>query len=148
MSGHLKRRSDWDSRLLDVIATNRERPYRFGEWDCLLWPASAVEAVTGVDLARGHRGKYRSLASAYRHLNKMGFESPEALLDHHFAAKLVGFAGRGDLTLVHTETGNNPGVVTGDVALIVGDDGFLRAPRSLWMKAWAVGEHFSGIGDE
>lgn len=159
----LARRPDWEPRLSDVIAANRDRDHAFGAWDCLLWPAAAVEAVTGHDFGRGHRGKYRSQASAYRHLNGLGFASPDLLLDSLFPAKGVAFAQRGDLVLVtmpevgKAEAGaaavaarKIPGVVFGDHALVVGElfaagdlaaTGFLYVPRSRWVKAWGVGDH-------
>lgn len=132
----------WEQRLTALISGNRERPHEFGQWDCLLWPAAAVKAVTGRDFGRGHRGKYRSLASAYQHLQKMGFDSPEALLDSLFKEKPVGFAQRGDLALCSTLSGEQPGIVMGDYALIAGEQedvtGLIRVPRAWWLKAWAV----------
>jgi len=136
------RRSDWDSRLSGVVRDNRKRPHQFGQWDCLLWPAAAVKAVTGKDFGRGHRGKYRSVASAYRYLGTLGFTSTEAYLDSVLPQKPVGFAQKGDLVLVRTATGNNPGVCMGAFALVVGEDGtnegLVRVPRAHWLKAWAV----------
>jgi hypothetical protein len=148
----MNRLPDWEQRLHDVVAKNLTRPYEFSQHDCLLWPAAAIKAVTGKDYGRGHRGKYNSHAKAYRHLKQMGFNGPAALLDSLFNEKPVGFAGRGDIVLVHTESGDNPGVVVGDFALLVGEqgeaEGLIRAPRSLWLKAWAVGDHHSGSFDE
>lgn len=138
----------WEQRLHDLIVKRFRQPYTPSQFDCLIWPADAVKAVTGKDFARGHRGKYKSVAGGYRHLQGMGFKSPEALLDSLFEEKAVGFAGRGDLALCKTPTGNNPGVVIGDDALVVGEDdtneGLVRVPRKDWLKAWAVGDHHSG----
>lgn len=166
MSGQqaLQRRADWEARLGALVAKNRARAHEFGHWDCLLWPAAAVKAVTGHDFGRGHRAKYKSQAQAYRHLKRMGVESPEKLLDGLFDCKPVGFAQRGDLVLVampalskaehgiDIEAREIPAVVTGDEALLVGDFivggtasvGFLRVPRERWLKAWAVGGHHAG----
>lgn len=151
----MNRLPDWEQRLHDVIAANLTRPHEYGQHDCLLWPAAVVEAITGEDLGTPHRGKYDSLAKAYRYLGKLGFDSPTAFLDSLFDEKPVGFAGRGDLVLVEIPEAIAPGgislpaVVIGDHALaIVADaadyEGLARFPRSLWRKAWAVGEHHSG----
>ena len=144
----MNRLPDWEQRLHDLVAANIARPHEYGRHDCLIFAANAVKAITGKDLGRGHRGKYDSHAKAYRHLKQMGFDSPAALLDSLFDEKPVGFAGRGDIVLVHTESGDNPGIVIGDFALLVGEqgttEGLIRAPRALWLKAWAVGEHHSG----
>ena len=145
---------DWEQRLRAVVDENLRRPYEFGKWDCLLWPAAAVKAVTGRDFGAGHRGKYRSQASAYRYLMKLGFQSPSDLLDGLFERKLPAFAGRGDIVLCHTWDGQeNPGVVVGHFALVVGEielpdgsrfSGLIGVARENWLAAWAVGEHHSG----
>lgn len=133
----------WEQRLVGLIEKSRERPYAYGRHDCLLWPAAAVKAVTGKDHGRGHRGKYRSAASASRYLRSLGFDSPEQFLDSLFDEKPIGFAQRGDLVL---GSDGIPGVCIGDVALSVGDGsaGLVRVPRAQWVKAWAVGDHHSG----
>ena len=117
----MSRVPDWEQRLHDVIAANLARPHEYGRHDCLIFAGNVVKAITGKDFARGHRGKYDSHAKAYRHLKQMGFASPEALLDSLFDEKPIGFAGRGDIVLVHTESGDNPGIVIGDFALLVGE---------------------------
>jgi hypothetical protein len=147
----LERRHDWEARLSALVAANRARPHAYGQWDCLLWPAAAVKAVTGRDFGRGHRGKYRSQASAYRHLQALGFKSPAALLDSLFEEKPVAFAGRGDLVLVKSESGEQPGVVVGASALVAGQqgerEGLIAMPRTAWLKAWAVGEQHAPHSD-
>lgn len=137
------RRPDWEARLIALIAANSKRPYTFAQWDCLFFPAAAVKAVTGKDHGRGHRGKYRSAASASRYLRSLGFDSPEQFLDSLFDEKPIGFAQRGDLVL---GSDGIPGVCIGDVALSVGEGsaGLVRVPRAQWVKAWAVGDHHSG----
>ena len=134
------RLSNWDSRLSALVTEKRKAPHAFGSWDCLLWPAAAVKAVTGKDFGRGHRGKYKSLASAYRHLQDMGFASPEALLDSLFGQKPVGFAQKGDLVLA---SDGIPAVCFGAFALSVGREGeregSVKVQRSDWVKAWRVG---------
>ena len=131
-----------------MIAANYTRPYEQGVWDCVMWPAAAAKAVIGKDFARGHRGKYNNLAKGYRHLQKMGFDSPEALVDSLLDEKPIGFAGIGDVVLCRTPSGDNLGVVIGGDALVVGEDesgeGLKRVPRKDWIKAWTMGAHHSG----
>ena len=147
----MKRLPDWEQRLHDVIVKHAALPHVYGEHDCLLWPAAVIEAITGEDLGAEHRGKYDSLAKAYRHLGELGFDSPIDLLDSMFDRKPVGFAGRGDIALVAIPGTNMhlPAVVIGGHALaIVADsadyEGLARFPRSLWTRAWTIGEHHSG----
>lgn len=144
----MNRHPKWEPRLTAFVEAARARPYAYGQWDCVLLCAGAVKAVTGKDPARGHRGKYRSPASAVRYLRSLGFDHPEQLIDSQLAPKPVGFAQRGDLVLCRTPSGDNPGVCMGDFALVVGQqgeaEGLVPVPRTLWLKAWAVGDHHSG----
>lgn len=139
------RRADWEQRITALVDEVRDKPYAYGSHDCLLWPAAVVKAVTGKDYGRGHRGKYRSAASAYRYLQSLGFNSPESYLDSLFDEKPVGFAQRGDLVLA---SDGIPAGCMGAFALSVGvegnTEGLVKVPRSDWVKAWAVGEHHSG----
>ena len=129
------RRVDWEDRLNAFIAKHHSRPYAH-EWHCLLFVAGAVKAVTGKDFARGHRGKYKSMAGALRYLKGLGFDGPAAMIDAHLPEKPIGFAQRGDLILA---ADGIPALCVGEFALSVTDEGLARVPRSEWRKAWGVG---------
>ncbi|MDP8994031.1 MAG: hypothetical protein M3N07_03460 [Pseudomonadota bacterium] len=136
-----RRLPDWEQRLGDYLAEARELEHDYGAHDCLLHCAAAVKAATGVDLARRHRGKYRSAASASRYLASLGFASPAELVDSLLPERPPAFARRGDL--VAGEDGI-PGVCIGGTAVFVGMDGssegLVTTPRAEWVKAWTVGE--------
>lgn len=140
----MKRRRDWERRLLDFVRVSAERPHRYGSHDCLLFPAGAVKAVTGKDFGRGHRRKYRSAATASRYLRSLGFDSAEALIDSLLLQKPVAKAQRGDIVLGDDGI---PGVCMGGEALFVGAEiqeqgekvGLVRTRRNQWTKAWRVG---------
>lgn len=140
------RHEQWERRLNEYIAAVEKRPHEYSRHDCLLHCANAVKAVTGKDYGRGHRGKYKSPASAVRHLKAKGFKGPEAFLDSLFEEVPIGFAQRGDLVLTpaNDATGwNIPGVVVGFhrgfVALCVSSEGLVSEPPARWLKAWKVG---------
>lgn len=145
------RHPQWPDRLSAFIAEQRTRPYEFGRNDCVLFPANAVKTVTGKDYARGHRGKYNSLVSAYAYLRKtFGVDSPAALIDTLLPEKIVGFAQRGDIVLCRVDVlangqpGEVPGLCMGTFAFVAGEHGLERVPRTRWLKAWSVGGHHSG----
>lgn len=142
----MKRHPLWEARLNALLAERSNAPYYYGSNDCLLFPAAAVKAVTGKDHGRGHRGKYKSAASASRYLRSLGHESPEGYLDGLFPEKPIGFAQRGDLVLAEDGI---PAVCMGDYALSVGAEdsreGLVRVPRTQWVKAWAIGEQHADV---
>jgi hypothetical protein len=133
------RHPQWEARLNAVVAKHMRTPHCFGKHDCILWPLAAAQAVTGKDHARGHRGKYKSFASAYAYLSKLGHDSPEAALDSLFEEKPPGFAHRGDLVMT---ADGIPALCMGGFAFCVGQEGstegLLMVPRSAWAKAWKV----------
>ena len=132
----------WERRLGDTLRGARLLPHAYGTHDCLLHAADAVEAVIGVDLGSAHRGKYKSQATAVHHLKKLGFASPEALLDSLFEEVPVGFAQRGDLVLTPANRDCEwaiPGVCMGAAAQCVSPAGAVTEPRARWLKAWKIG---------
>lgn len=64
---------EWHSRLSDYIDSVRHRPFVYGEHDCALFAAGAIEAVTGIDPAAALRGKYKTRLGGLRLLKKLGF---------------------------------------------------------------------------
>lgn len=128
----MNRASDWETRLGEYIASKRGEPFAWGANDCCTFSAGAVEALTGVDPMPEYRGKYDTALGSARVL---GGKTLEEVLDEKFAHVPIGFAQRGDLVLV----GDCVGVVAGDYAWFVSDDGLERVKRDLWDKAWKVG---------
>lgn len=47
---------DWPARLEAFLFANADRKFKYGEWDCCLFVADAIHAMTGTDLAVGFRG--------------------------------------------------------------------------------------------
>lgn len=133
------RRGDWEAQLAAYLAEAHDRPHAYGRHDCMTFVAGAIEAVTGKDFAKGHRGKYKSAATAARHLKSLGYASPAEMIAAHLEEKPIGYAQRGDIVL---DGEGIPGVVIGGEALFVGceegREGLVRQPRKAWAKAWAV----------
>lgn len=136
----MKRRSDWEQRLVALVEQREARPFEYGRHDCCLWAAAAVRAQTGVDVARGLRG-YRSARGAARTLISAGFDGIEdaaaALLGPRIAPLL---ARRGDIV----SDGEALGVMWAGCALFVGEGpgvaGLVRVPLRQLKAAWRVGD--------
>ncbi len=69
----LERRDDWQPRLMSYLTQVHAIPFSYGTHDCALFCAGALEAMTGVDVAKGHRG-YKSRAAGIRKMHKAGFD--------------------------------------------------------------------------
>ena len=133
------RRPDWETDLADYLISVRDKPHVYGKHDCMLFVAGAVQALTGNDFAKGHRGKYATADEAKEYLRSIGFASVTAMLNKHLKKKPVSFAQRGDVVMGKDGV---PGVAMGDYAFFVGQEGeqegLVRKPQSEWLKAWAV----------
>ena len=129
------RRSDWESRLAREVANGHRRRFAWGAFDCALFAADCVRAMTDVDPAADWRGRYDSASGAVAVL-------PRGLLVAVAnAARRLGmeeiptaFAGRGDLALLRTDAGLALGIVAGAWTLLPAPARGLAATPTL--DAW------------
>lgn len=128
----MSRVSNWEAQLCDYIASKRDEPFAWGVNDCCTFSAGAVEAITGSDPMPEFRGKYDTALGSVRVLEG---KTLAEVLDDKFPELPIGFAQRGDLAMMD----GCVGVVMGDYALFVAEDGLERIKRPFWDKAWKVG---------
>lgn len=72
----MKRLPDWRMRFEATIDDIRHHPFAWGSHDC--GPALAgrmIEAITGEDLARPYRDRYRTASEALRVMRDAGFSN-------------------------------------------------------------------------
>lgn len=121
----IRKTAGWQSRLVAYLAANARADLVFGQMDCALHGASALEAMTGVDLAAPYRGRYTTFLGGLRVLRKDGYADHIALVAAHLRPRTAGEAARpGDLAVVATADGPALGVVQGQSI-------YLRAPSGL-----------------
>lgn len=118
---------DWRKRLQAYVIANAQRQFRPGRWDCALFVAGAVEAMTGVDHARGFRG-YRTMAEGRRKLSDKGHEDHVALAGSLLTAIPVLRAMPGDVAVVPAGEGQALGIVQGALIYVVGPGGLGTVP--------------------
>lgn len=139
MRPEYERIPDWDDRLYGWINACQRCPFSWGRMDCMMFAAGAVKAMTGADLARGHRGRYRSQASALRYLAQIGHVDVPAFLSSLLPQIPCALARRGDLVTFK----GNAGVCIGSDALFLpqegAEPGLVRLPLRAWEQAWRVG---------
>lgn len=98
----ISRKEHWHlalSNYFDDVAYNR---FEYGKFDCCLFVAGAVQAMTGVDLAADYRGNYTDADSATKALQTIGAGSLAKTLTSMFGKpRHVAHAKRGDIVLYH-----------------------------------------------
>jgi len=99
------RYDDWVTRLDVYVESMQGRKFAYGEFDCGLFAAGCIQAMTGEDLAAELRG-YESRAAAIEAMKRLcGSASIRKLGDaiaaaHNLSAVPVLMAQRGDLAIV------------------------------------------------
>lgn len=150
----LKRKINWDSQHLELFfRARRNQPFAWGMNDCCIFPADAILAMTGTDIAGDFRGKYVDEASAFAMIKTVAVGETVADAAAWCAAKFglvewVGkdgkpapkFAQRGDLVVLEDAGRMIAGIIglTGKHCISVGEDGPRRLPLSVVQRAWKV----------
>lgn len=136
------RKADWPVLLAAFLKENKDRPFRWGSWDCCLFACNAIREITGVDVAAKYRGKYQTMLGAMRLIGctvsnvavevaaKYGFE-------HCPDPKL---ARPGDVVLAELNGTNMLGVVSmARTAIFATTTGLAMYPLSVAKEAWKIG---------
>lgn len=124
--------------MSDYLAGHREAVFAWGQCDCVLFVAGAIEAMTGIDPAADIRGRYKSQAGAGRAIKRTGFADLGELVSSKFDEVPPVFAHRGDVVMA----GGSLGICVGGAALFVGEEdgapGLVARPMMDWERAWRV----------
>jgi hypothetical protein len=123
------------SMLIAYAADAGQRPFRPGRHDCALFAAGWVKIVTGHDLARGWRSKYRSLSKGQHMLKDAGFADHVALAATHLPEIAPAFAQVGDLAVLETQAF---GLVAGEMIYCLRPEGLGLVPRGQMRRGFAV----------
>jgi len=140
------RKANWQSEFDLLITSSRNRPFEWGKWDCCLFVADAILAVTGEDLAAGLRGHYSSLREARWLLRaRYGSASIERSVARLFSIAGIpeitpGFAMRGDPVIARSGRDFQIGLVALNGSIIINSEtkGLASVPRSLVTRAWHI----------
>jgi hypothetical protein len=124
----MKRREDWAERLRDYILAVAARPFRPGRFDCAMFVAGALEAMTGVDPAAAFKGRYTTLEGGGRILRRAGFADHVALVAAHFAQIPLARATAGDIAVLPTGDGDALGIVQGEAIYLASPAGLVLRP--------------------
>jgi len=135
----VRRYDDWQERLGAFLARHQYETFAYGRWDCCLFVAAAIEAMTGVDPGASVRGTYSSRAEARR------YGSVEAAVEavtarYGMPETPVLRARRGDVALAGNPRSRSLGLVAldGRDVLLVSSEGLWRVPVLSAIRAWSV----------
>jgi hypothetical protein len=136
----MQRLPHWQLHLDALLCSRLHAAFDWGTFDCCLFAADCVLAVTGVDPAEQYRG-YRGARAGLRVLERAGGVGL-------VATRALGFPRRmdtarvGDIVLVPADTRDREAlavVIAPGVATLPGPRGLVHAPLSVARYLWAVG---------
>ncbi len=129
----MARLENWERRLNTAIEEATQTPFKWGRFDCVLWTASVVEAITGVNHASEFIGEYKTKREALALLKESHGTIQNALNDL-FEPVAVLKAMRGDVVFYNKAIG----VCNGANSFFATYDGLKPVATNLCTKAWRV----------
>ena len=144
----LKRTEHWATREFhDFLLARQAEPFAWGKNDCCLFPADAIQAFTGTDIAAEFRGKYHSEDTAFAIIGAVTGGTTVADAAAWCAAK-AGLtewehprcAQRGDLAVLQNGENQIAGIVhlSGRHLVTVAESGLVKLPITNIVRAWQV----------
>lgn len=133
---------DWPERLDEYLTAAEKRPFSWADFNCVLFAAEGVAAMTGVDLSAPYRGPKSMrgwLGFVRRHAGDV-----EGLVTKMLGPPLPSIkrAMRGDVVLMPAKVigcdMDALGLCLGKSVAILTTDGLAAAPMKLSGKAWRV----------
>lgn len=121
----MTRLPDWRPRLAAYVQDAWRKPFRYGEHDCSLFAAGAVEAMTGVNPAAPLPCRYDTLQGGLEALEAFGFKGPADVAMSLFQRVPKAQAQVGDLVVADMPDGPAVGVVQGPRVYFVGEAGLM-----------------------
>ncbi|PYE89572.1 DUF6950 family protein [Phyllobacterium leguminum] len=97
------RLSGWRPALHDYVLSVWRNSLIWGEYDCALFAADAIKAMTGEDIAAPYRGRYKTLIGGLRLLKKDGFANHAEFAASRFEEIHPSHAQIGDIAAVKVD---------------------------------------------
>ena len=121
---------NWEHKLNEYIEANKDKAFKYGTWDCCIFTAGAVHAITGINHIKGF--KYKSKKVAEKILEANG--GIVTILDEKFKQIPSSLAKRGDLVLYNQAVG----ICIGARGLFLNPEGYSTVSMNDIVLAWGV----------
>ncbi len=135
----LVRVEDWPTALSVETNALSDRPHEWGVNDCAIFAADAIRAMTGTDLMKSIRGRYKTAIGAARVIKNDGFDGLAEYVDSLLPEISLSQAKRGDLILCYGPEGDFLAIRERSFAVGPGHRGAEQVDPRQFLKAWRVG---------
>lgn len=132
---------NWPEMLQEQIKHAKLKSFEWGKFDCCLFAADTVYAMTGVDPVAEFRGRYSTRIGAAKLIKAAG--GFEAMITAVLGPpKSILKVSRGDVVLGEVSSlehlGPVLGVCEGGVSWFVGEEGLIAIPTKCCTKSWGI----------
>jgi hypothetical protein len=138
----MKRLPNWE-RLLAAEFAAAPAHFEWGTFDCAMFAANCVRAITGSDPAAEFRSTYSTEEAAAKIVGgDLGAFIAPLCKNHGMREVPPAYGRRGDVVLVDNgDPAHALGIVdhTGRFARCAGPKGLARVAMHKWLRAWRVG---------
>ena len=137
----LRRREDWQERLLETISRCRNVAFRWGVHDCASFTARCVQAMTGEDLLVPYRADMNDLRSIAKRLHREGHRNLLGVVQAGLGESIQpAMARRGDIAMFRAGRWWSVGVCVGrDVVTAAKPFGVAAVALEQADHAWRIG---------
>ncbi len=131
------RRHDWCEKLYEQIDAHLHRSFSWGDNDCCLFAARAVDAMCDSNHEMVLREKYQDEASALEYIARSGgiAAAVDTFIGSH---KVEARPMRGDVVLFEGSNGETLGICLGRYTAAMGTDGVVYADRPKVICYWSI----------
>lgn len=127
-----------DTIKLQKYLLGYDKKFKWGESDCALFVAGAVDAQTGSSYLKQYQGSYNSALGALKFLKNLGFNNLEELYASMFEEVEVNHAVNGDIVLFKEDNRMTSGIFYLGRIIASTEEGLKLFPLEYAVKFWRV----------
>lgn len=137
-----KRLDNWEQVYFEWLEVSMKKPFKRGEWDCMICACDVIEKMTGTYLSEGLIGSYSNKSEADKIIkDHYGLENWISLimLENNWPEIPILFAQRGDLLMLKFGTYLVPSICIGQFSVLLSSKGLRYYQINKAFRAWRIG---------
>lgn len=133
---------NWEIRFNSFIEENKNKTFKYGEYDCSLFVFGAINAMTGKDYSNDIKGFYRTRKESEEFLKEKGFNNLENACTYYLGEPRINinYTQRGDVVICKNGEDVMAAIVSlsGTYAWGVGKKKLQKIKKERWIKSWGL----------
>tara|TARA_R100001244_G_scaffold103087_1_gene76714 strand:+ start:51 stop:467 length:417 start_codon:yes stop_codon:yes gene_type:complete len=129
----MKRVANWEQTFHQFLTDNKDRPFKWGEWDCISFANAAIKSITGEDVipkALEWRDEKSAKITIKEYAKTLTRCVKKAALLKGFVQRLPEEAQKGDIVIISENKNRLVGICDGYAVVCPSDEGHSLKPKS------------------